>query len=80
MGGLSGMNEICKYCHRSEPTIMKWIQAQGFPAHKITGSWESDTELIDEWRKGIIQQVTNSNGNSGKKGRSKNLVKQKNPK
>lgn len=57
MSGLSGMKSICKYCNRSESTIMQWIRLQGFPATKITGSWESDTDLIDKWR---VEQIVNN--------------------
>jgi len=51
MGGLSGMKKICRHCNRSEATILTWIRLRAFPAVKITGSWESDTEKIDQWRK-----------------------------
>lgn len=51
MGGLSGMKDICRHCNRSEATILIWIRDRQFPAEKITGSWESDTDLIDQWRK-----------------------------
>lgn len=68
MAGLSGMKEICRYCNRSEPTIIYWIQAEGFPATKIKGSWESDTELIDKWRKEqIIKGVKNNPSKVSKK-------------
>ncbi len=52
MSALSGMKEIATYCNRSEATILKWIRECGFPAEKIGGvGWESDTEVIGEWRK-----------------------------
>lgn len=58
MGGLSGMKEIARHCNRSESTILIWIRERAFPAEKITGSWESDTELIDQWRKEQISDAT----------------------
>lgn len=51
MATLSGMKEICDYYKRSEPTILKLIRDEGFPAIKIAGAWESDAELIDRWRR-----------------------------
>lgn len=60
MAGLQGIGNknkpgtICHYCNRSESTILIWIRTLDFPAVKITGSWESDTDLIDEWRKNLI--------------------------
>jgi len=68
MAGLSGMKSICDYCSRSESTIIKWIQQAGFPATKVTGSWESDTDLIDSWRKCLIE---NGSNNGQKKGHVK---------
>ena len=60
MAGLSGMKDICKHCNRSEATILAWIRTRDFPAVKITGSWESDTEAIDEWRKQQIDDRARS--------------------
>jgi hypothetical protein len=49
------MNQITDFFKYSEVTILKLVREQGFPARKITGGiWESDTELIDEWRKDQI--------------------------
>ena len=50
------MKEIARYVSRSESTILKWIRCYGFPACKVTGSWESDTEMIDEWRQKQIRK------------------------
>jgi len=55
MSKLSGMKEICRYCNRSESTILIWIRDYDFPAAKLPGSYESDTELIDEWRVNLIR-------------------------
>lgn len=49
--GLSGMKAIAAYWGRSQATVLKLIQEEGFPARKIAGNWESDTALIDEWRR-----------------------------
>lgn len=55
MSALSGMKEITQHCQRSEMTIMKWIRNFKFPAKKLGGVWESDTDLIAEWRKLVIK-------------------------
>lgn len=57
MTALIGMKEICKYCQRSEPTILMLIRTQAFPADKFSGVWESDTELIDDWRREKIRNA-----------------------
>jgi len=51
---LRGMKEISNYIKYSESTILLWIRTKTFPAKKVTGEWMSDTELIDEWRKKLI--------------------------
>lgn len=53
---LTGSKEIQSYVGRSWKTIYKWIKNKNFPAVKIDGIWESDTELIHEWRKKQIMQ------------------------
>jgi hypothetical protein len=55
MSGLPGMKDICKHCNRSPATILAWIRDRDFPATKIGGSWESDTDLIDDWRRKQIR-------------------------
>jgi len=72
MGGLSGMKQITRFCNRSEATILAWIRERDFPACKITGSWESDTELIDQWRK---KQIDDKLGSQIKPRRSKNRTR-----
>ena len=54
MAALTGMAEIAAYMRRSEATVLTWIRTLDFPARKIGGMWESDTELADQWR---IKQV-----------------------
>ncbi len=64
MAGLSGMKDISSFCNRSEATILAWIRTMGFPAVKITGSWESDTSKIDEWRVDLIEKSNNGDKKS----------------
>lgn len=54
MATLSGMKEICNYVRRSEATVLDWIKNMDFPAKKLSGIWESDRELIDDWRRNQI--------------------------
>ena len=61
MACLPGMKSISQYCSRSETTILQWIRTLQFPAAKFSGSWESDTELIDEWRKEQIRKRIKNN-------------------
>lgn len=57
MAGLTGMKAICEYMNRSESTVLMLIRDCDLPACKIGGGiWESDTDLIDDWRKGQITQ------------------------
>lgn len=59
MSSLSGRKEITQYARRSWETVMDWVKKDNFPVVKIDGVWESDTALIDEWkRKKIIGQYT----------------------
>jgi hypothetical protein len=67
MSALPGMKEITRYCNRSESTILKWIRILDFPAAKFVGGWESDTELVDEWRKGLIRKNIAKNGHVKRK-------------
>lgn len=50
---LCGRDEIETYTRRSWKVIKKWLK-KGFPAKKIDGQWESDTELITRWRRDQI--------------------------
>lgn len=54
---LSGMGEITDFVNRSAPTLLKWKKERNFPMEKINGVWESDTELILEWRKSQFGEV-----------------------
>lgn len=53
MAHLKGMLAITKYANRSESTLLEWKITLKFPVTKLPGSniWESDTEMIDEWRR-----------------------------
>ena len=52
MAKLNGMDAIAKYYGYSAPTILALIRNRGFPAVKPSGgSWVSDTELVDQWRR-----------------------------
>ena len=55
MASLSGMKAICQYYGKSEPTILKLIREEDFPATKIGGEWSSDADLIDDWKKAKIR-------------------------
>ena len=53
--GLVGKKEITAYVRRSWMTIQRWIIEDSFPARKIDGVWESDTTLVDEWKRAKIK-------------------------
>lgn len=55
MTALVGRKDICRHCKRSWATIRAWIRDEAFPAKRIEGIWESDTLLVDEWRRTRIQ-------------------------
>ena len=48
---LVGTKEISNYTGRSWNTILDWIENRGFPARMIDSRWESDKQLIDNWRR-----------------------------
>ena len=55
MAILSGMKEIGGYLRRSEATVTKMMkQHPNFPAEKLGGIWESDTDLIDNWKRELM--------------------------
>ena len=53
---LVGRKDIIKFTERSWKVIKRWINTRGFPAVKVDGRWESDKDLIREWRKDQLQQ------------------------
>jgi len=64
MAALSGMKQICQFMGRSEATMLMIIRDMDFPATKICGIWESDTELADQWR---LRQINGRNGERKKR-------------
>jgi len=54
MTALIGMKAICGHVLRSEATVLMMIRDMDFPATKIGGIWESDIDLIAQWRKDQI--------------------------
>jgi excisionase family DNA binding protein len=52
---LSGLEEIAQYTRRSKATVLDWIINKGFPAGKLGHVWESDKELIDQWKRDQIE-------------------------
>ena len=53
-GALQGMKEICRYMGKSEPTIIRYVRTMNFPAAKVNGVWVSDTALVAQWRRKLI--------------------------
>ena len=58
---LIGTKEISDYTGRSWPTIARWIREEGFPAKKMEGVWESNKDLIDEWRRKLLEGLLKKN-------------------
>lgn len=54
---LYGMDAIEDYVGRNKQTVRKWIERDNFPAVKVDGRWESNTLLIDEFRKQRIKRA-----------------------
>ena len=54
---LVGIKAIRAFVGRSWKTISGWIETQDFPAIKVDGVWESDRELILQWRKRRIEKA-----------------------
>lgn len=52
------LEEIAIYSGRSKNTILKWVDDDNFPATKVDGRWESNTELIDNWQRRRIERMT----------------------
>jgi hypothetical protein len=58
---LVNMSEIVAYTGRPANTIKAWVKKHNFPAVKIDGRWESNTELIDNFQKRRIEVMTGTN-------------------
>jgi hypothetical protein len=70
MAQLSGMKAIAGYMNRSEATTLVLIRDYDMPAWKAGGIWESDTELVDKWRRDRINAAKTGNGEKhSKKGK-----------
>jgi len=59
---LVNMSEISAYAGRPANTIKAWVKEHNFPAVKIDGRWESNTELIDNFQKRRIEEMTKAGG------------------
>ena len=68
---LTGKKNICNFLGRSWDTVERWIREKGFPARKIDGVWESDSELITAWRQSLIKAKPENGTNSNSKRRRK---------
>lgn len=47
----TGKKQIISFVGRFWKTIKDWIDNHNFPAKKIDGIWESDSEMITAWRR-----------------------------
>ena len=52
---LQGMKEIAQFLGRSEATVLK-LKAKypDMPVTKIEGRWESDKDLLADWRRRVL--------------------------
>jgi len=57
---LLGMKEIAEYTGRSPKIVIKWSENDNFPAVKIDGQWESNTDLIDGYQLRRIERAVQS--------------------
>lgn len=62
MARIVGMKDLCKYERRSETTVLDLIRNAGYPAAKIRGVWEANTERIEKWRDKYIEVGVSENG------------------
>ena len=53
---MTGRKQINVFVGRRWDVIRKWIDKKGFPAKKIDGIWESDSDLILAWRREQIER------------------------
>lgn len=56
---LLGMKAIADFTGRDRATIMKWIEKENFPAAKVDGRWESNTNLIEDYQRRRIERAVN---------------------
>lgn len=50
------LEEIAIYSSCSKNTILKRVEDDNFPATKVDGRWESNTDLIDSWQRRRIEK------------------------
>lgn len=50
------MDEIVVYVGWHKNKIKEWIETENFPAVKLDGRWESNTALIDSWRRKRLEE------------------------
>lgn len=56
MPDLQRMKQICSHCNKSVSTVLMLIRSEDFLVTIIGGRWESDTDLITDWRKEKISK------------------------
>jgi hypothetical protein len=61
-GMLHGRKAIEDYVGRRWAVIKKWIKEKGFPAVNLGGRWESDPEMITQWRRDQIRKAKEGRG------------------
>lgn len=52
---LFGLEEIAFYFESSPNTIRHLVRKENFPAVKLNGRWESNTELIDKYQQKRVE-------------------------
>lgn len=51
---LVSIEAIAKYFGRSKNTVKDLVKSDNFPAVKIDGRWESNTELVDTYQRNRV--------------------------
>lgn len=51
---LFGIDSIAGYFQSSPNTIRKLVKEENFPAVRLNGRWESNTELIDAYQRNRV--------------------------
>jgi len=54
---LTGKSAICNFMGKGWPVIEKLIQQEGFPARRVAGVLQADSEEITAWRRGRPPRV-----------------------
>lgn len=55
---LDTKEEIADYARYSWEKIERLIEKYNFPARKVLGEWKSHTDLIDEWNRKVVQELS----------------------